>query len=83
MPAQDSTYPRSEAMRKALGNLMEHNGEGVIDKYGKLCAGGVQLRVEPVTWLRLITLGDIECPSPMRLRITLSGRQAAKPKTRR
>lgn len=77
MSAQPPDYPRSDSMRKALQTLIGHNGEGTLDKFGKLCAAGVQIRVEPITWLRLMTLGDIESAGAMRIRITLSGRQAA------
>lgn len=77
------------AQQLALRDLDENGGEGVIDKSGRLVAGGVRMTYLADTWLRLLTTGHVEAVGPLRLRITTRGcddadaYRAARSKTRR
>lgn len=64
-------------MRKALSALVEHSGEGAIDRHGVVVAAGERLRFDSITWLRMATLGLVEPAGPLRLRLTAAGRAAA------
>lgn len=48
----------TDAMKKALNWLNERGGSGVIDKYGRLLAGGeIATSIDNATWLRLVEAG--------------------------
>ena len=48
----------TEAQRRALVWLHKRGSEGVIDRYGRLVAGGdVAKHIDASTWLRLVSLG--------------------------
>lgn len=62
----------------ALVKLKAQGGEGVLDKHGKIVAGGERLLgFDPVTWLRLLTTGHIEVRGDLRVGITAKGEAAA------
>lgn len=71
-------------MKEALKALVEHSGEGAIQKNGTILAAGEVLGTAPeisfssMTWLRLVSLGFIEGAGKNRIRATASGREAVK-----
>jgi hypothetical protein len=64
----------SPAQRKALRFLNDRNGEGVIDRYGRLMCAGEVGKFMPDTWLRLMTAGLVKAAGRNRLRITPKGK---------
>lgn len=62
----------SDVQKAALKKLAALGGEGVIDKYGKVIAGGERMHYMPETWLRLVANGLIEGDG-FRLRISKRG----------
>lgn len=62
----------TRAMLKALIWLSDHGGDGVIDRYGRIVAGGETSPQSP-TWLRLMTHGLITGDGINRIRITAKG----------
>lgn len=59
----------TDAMQRAMKWLREHGGEGAIDKRGSIIAAGERSAFDSVTWLRLMSLGELEPAGPLRLRI--------------
>ena len=50
----------TKAMERALKWLGEHGGSGVLDRYGRVLAGGeVSSQFHPTTWLRLVSVGRL------------------------
>ena len=61
------------AQQRALKWLCERNGAGVLDRYGRLVAGGeVATQFHPTTWLRLVAAGMVNGHEG-RLSVTLIG----------
>ena len=51
----------TKAQIRAVKWLNERGGSGVLDRYGRLVAGGeVASSVHPTTWLRLVAAGIIQ-----------------------
>ena len=66
----------TEAQRRALRTLDHLNGEGSIDRYGRVVSAGERITADPATFLRLITLGMVKPDGPHRIAITDAGRAA-------
>lgn len=50
------------AQKRALNWLEDHNGSGVIDRYGYIIAGGERgSKFAAETWLRLAVAGYVTC----------------------
>lgn len=62
-----------DAQTAALKWLAAHNGEGAIDRAGKLVAAGVTSTFDAATWLRLATKLLVVPAGPGRIRITDAG----------
>lgn len=74
----------TDPQQQALVKLKAHGGEGVLDKHGKVVAGGVRLLgFDPVTWPRLLTTGHLEVRGPLRVGLTAKGDAEAVPTTRK
>lgn len=74
----------TDPQQQALVKLKEHGGEGVLDKHGKVVAGGARLTgFDPVTWLRLLTTGHLEVRGPLRVGLTAKGAAEAVPTPRK
>ncbi len=63
----------TETQQRALKWLNEHNGSGILDRYGRLVAGGeVATQFHPTTWLRLVATGLVNGHEG-RLSLTVEG----------
>ena len=48
----------TKAQERAIEWLKERGGTGILDRYGRLVAGGeVATQFHPTTWLRLVAVG--------------------------
>ena len=65
----------TKAMIRALIWLREHNGVGVLNRYGRVMAGGeTASHIDASTWLRLILAGYVEArPDERHLVLSLIG----------
>ena len=64
------------AQQRAVKWLSERNGSGVLDRYGRLVAGGdVATQIHPTTWLRLV-VAEMVVGHARRLYLTKRARAA-------
>ena len=65
----------TKAMIRALIWLREHDGVGVLNRYGRVrAAGETATKIDPTTWLRLILAGYVEArPDERHLVLSLTG----------
>ncbi len=65
----------TKAMIRALIWLREHEGVGVLNRFGRVMAAGeTASHIEPTTWLRLILAGYVEArPDERHLVLSLTG----------
>ena len=65
----------TKTMIRALIWLREHDGVGVLNRFGKVRAGGeTASHIEATTWLRLILAGYVEArPDERHLVLSLTG----------
>ena len=68
-------YRPTKTMIRALIWLREHDGVGVLNRYGRVRAGGeTASHIDPTTWLRLILAGHVEArPDERHLVLSLTG----------
>lgn len=68
-------YRPTKAMIRALVWLREHDGVGVLNRYGRVSAAGeTASHINSSTWLRLILAGYVEArPDEMHLVLSLAG----------
>ena len=68
-------YRPTKTMIRALIWLREHDGVGVLNRYGRVRAGGeTASHIDPTTWLRLILAGYVEArPDERHLVLSLTG----------
>ena len=68
-------YRPTKAMILALIWLRGHNGVGVLNRYGRVSAGGeTASHIDATTWLRLILAGYVEArPDERHLVLSLAG----------
>ena len=68
----------TKAQQRALKWLCDHNGSGILDRYGRLVAGGeVATQFHPATWLRLVAIEMVDGHGG-RLNITRNGAMRAR-----
>ena len=65
----------TKAMIRALIWLREHDGVGVLNRYGRVrAAGETATKIDPTPWLRLILAGYVEArPDERHLVLSLTG----------
>ena len=65
----------TKAMIRALIWLREHEGVGVLNRFGRVMAAGeTASHIEPTTWLRLILAGYVEArPDERHLVLSITG----------
>ncbi len=65
----------TKAMIRALIWLREHNGVGVLNRYGRVSAAGeTASHIDPTIWLRLILAGYVEArPDERHLVLSITG----------
>ncbi len=50
----------TKSQERAIEWLKERGGSGILDRYGRLVAGGeVASQFHPTTWLRLVAVGAV------------------------
>ena len=59
----------TEAQNRAMKWLLKQGGIGVINRYGRVIAGGETSPSTPETWLRLITMEHVAPDGYNRLKI--------------
>lgn len=74
----------TKAMIRALIWLRGHDGVGVLNRFGKVRAGGeTASHIDPTTWLKLILAGYVEArPDERHLVLSITGVSVALKNTR-